>query len=280
MILALLLTFAVFAQSQPPSPRQSVPAQTQQDKSSREKKVGQPNNGPSSPTTAESETPTGTDGNQAKNAGNAPAPKYRFLGASITDWLLATLTLCLVIVGGIQIFIYRKQAEYMRVTNAVAHRPKLNIKFMSLTKPALSAASTMEGSFLVFNIGQSDTTLRRTYSEVVIAPRLPASYSSGDIQMLPDQLRIAPGDRCILRFPSGAVKEFTTENYIPLASSRHLIRSGQPDPDGMKLFLIGWIEYSDDAGKTRRFGFCRRYNWVTERFDRESDPDYEYGDQA
>jgi hypothetical protein len=30
--------------------------------------------------------------------------------------------------------------------------------------------------------------------------------------------------------------------------------------------------------RVRRLGFCRKYNYMTERFDKETDQDYEYDD--
>lgn len=272
LLMFLLLSEAY---SQPPAPTPSIPAQTKQNKSSEENQIGQPQDAPSTLTTVESKTPTRTNDKQANNASNSPTPNYRFLGASITDWLLAILTLCLVIVGGIQIFIYRKQAEYMRATNAVAHRPRLAIKFVTFAEPPLTA-DCLKGNFLVFNTGESNTTLRSTYSEVVIAPKLPSFYGVEESQILADTL--APGERTILSFPTGPAKEISVEDYMRLGNTRDVTRRGLAYPDGINLYLIGWVDYSDDTGKVRRFGFCRKYDWASERFGREAHPDYEYGD--
>lgn len=42
------------------------------------------------------------------------------------------------------------------------------------------------------------------------------------------------------------------------------------------IYVIGWIEYLDEATRVRKMGFCRKYNFAMERFQRDKDEDYEY----
>ena len=42
------------------------------------------------------------------------------------------------------------------------------------------------------------------------------------------------------------------------------------------VYVIGWIEFIDDAGNKRQIEFCRIYDFKTKRFCKYDDPDYEY----
>ena len=44
------------------------------------------------------------------------------------------------------------------------------------------------------------------------------------------------------------------------------------------VFLIGWIGYTDESKRTRRAGFCRKYDFAEKRFVIHEDHDYEYED--
>jgi hypothetical protein len=46
--------------------------------------------------------------------------------------------------------------------------------------------------------------------------------------------------------------------------------------DGVKLFCVAYISYTDDMGTVRQMGFCRQYNPETNRWIGVSDPEYEY----
>lgn len=44
------------------------------------------------------------------------------------------------------------------------------------------------------------------------------------------------------------------------------------------LYVMGWVEYKDGLGVTRRATFCRRYEAFSRRFQSIDDADYEHGD--
>jgi len=45
-----------------------------------------------------------------------------------------------------------------------------------------------------------------------------------------------------------------------------------------KLFCLGFLQYRDEIGTSRRTAFCRRYEARTQRFDRIDNSDHEYVD--
>jgi hypothetical protein len=54
-----------------------------------------------------------------------------------------------------------------------------------------------------------------------------------------------------------------------------------PKPIGAReldLYVVGWADYIDDLGISRRFAFCREYIADVFRFFPVDDPDHEYAD--
>jgi len=49
---------------------------------------------------------------------------------------------------------------------------------------------------------------------------------------------------------------------------------------GWRLYVMGWIEYTDDSNNQRRTTFCREYRQISNspksRFFPVDDPDYEH----
>src|SRR5579872_94457 len=121
----LLVLSAAFAQSQQPSTTPSGITQTKQGKAPTKSDVPAPDKGRSQPPSQPPPAPLTLNkqdappdaqnkngkGDESKQSASAD---FKFLGAGITDWLLAIFTLCLVIVGSIQVFVYCRQADYMR----------------------------------------------------------------------------------------------------------------------------------------------------------------------
>lgn len=73
-----------------------------------------------------------------------------------------------------------------------------------------------------------------------------------------------------------------TEEYMDLSNHRDVVkRTGtRPVYSTRDLFVIGWVSYRDESNAVRTTGFCQRYNFLAERFERVPDPDYEYGDHG
>ena len=63
--------------------------------------------------------------------------------------------------------------------------------------------------------------------------------------------------------------KFQSNDFLTQEASR--VREGN-----WPLYVMGWIEYADDAGTQRRTVFCRKYDGSERRFLAETDPDYEH----
>ncbi len=53
---------------------------------------------------------------------------------------------------------------------------------------------------------------------------------------------------------------------------------GETVGDLVQPYIMGYLLYRDDNGLKRKTGFCALYLPDTKRFQRISDPDYEYAD--
>jgi hypothetical protein len=136
----------------------------------------------------------------------------------------------------------------------------------------------LNGHFWLFNTGETVAILKQSYSDVIVSDHLPARAPYEDKAGRPfADAELRPGQSIRVEFPTvrGAI---TRSEYITLRNCREAARSGKDAPD--HLYVIGWIEYIDEAKQQRRMGFCRRYNFRLEVFEREPHPDYEYGDQG
>ena len=163
------------------------------------------------------------------------------------------------------------------------HRPKLTTRFFFVPNGVGRGIVPIIGNFLVFNTGESQAILRRSYSEVVFADNLPArsaAYVIGEGATDVTQA-LAPGESRALDFPTNVPEEYTFKEYSGIHNRQD---AAEKDPIRQKnwpwdnLFIVGWIEYMDEAGRSRKAGFCRKYDFVTKRFEVEEDPDYQYED--
>ncbi len=74
-------------------------------------------------------------------------------------------------------------------------------------------------------------------------------------------------------------KDLAPEDRNAIANRIDWLKRGLRDEQyATNLYVIGWIQYLDEAKRIRKMGFCRKYNFKTERFQREQDEDYEYDD--
>lgn len=79
-------------------------------------------------------------------------------------------------------------------------------------------------------------------------------------------------------FPTPS-KELTVDYRNAIANRLEWLKRGLPDEkDAVNLYIIGWIQYLDESERLRRMGFCRKYDFRSQRFQREQDEDYEYED--
>ena len=137
-------------------------------------------------------------------------------------------------------------------------------------------------------LGGTKATITKTYSEVIFAETLPSQMPYGEKPKaghpLPNDIdaELVPAQSAGIPFPTVRVPLTEIQKAILDDRRREPIRSRNI---GMaehreELFVIGWIEYLDEAPtpRLRRMGFCRKHNFITKRFQREPDEDYEYDD--
>jgi hypothetical protein len=69
---------------------------------------------------------------------------------------------------------------------------------------------------------------------------------------------------------------FTSDEVMPLGADSVANRA----IGALRVFVMGWIEYADEAGIKRRAAFCREFLkkdvWGDGRFYAVEDPDYEH----
>ena len=238
---------------------------------------------------AQSQPPSPAPAKQA--TGNQTQASKKTDSEPPTDrWGRASTFLVTIFTGVLAWLAYRQwramvaQAEYMRgqleATRqmfAATRRPRLAIRYMSATDGVRH--QRVNGTFDLFNVGEINAVLRASYSEILAVDRLPAvAPYEGDHGRPFVDTALLPGQSIRVAFPTTprdlTFAEFAViGNRTETAANPHLNlgRTGE-------LYVLGWVEYADDAGAIRMMGFCRKYNFLTERFERYADPDYEYDD--
>jgi hypothetical protein len=164
-----------------------------------------------------------------------------------------------------------RSADVAHDTFVSTHRPKLTIRFMSIDDPTRMLDS-ISGTFLVFNTGESRAVISRYWTEVSLLKVLPAvpPYWGKHGERASDVILLA-GQSCPMKFPTVGPKPVSgmTEFKSVFAGIQG---------EGGSLYVMGWIEYADDAARTRTMGFCREYDFQNRRFKHTAEEDYEYED--
>jgi hypothetical protein len=117
--------------------------------------------------------------------------------------------------GGLAWLAYRQwramveQAEYMRgqleATQrmfASTRRPRLTIRYMSATNGLRS--QSIYGHFYLLNVGETNAILRASYSEIIVADRLPATapYVGEKGTRFVETALLLPGQSIRVSFPT------------------------------------------------------------------------------
>ena len=305
---ALVLACNVYAQSQPPSPAPTKFTQNDKSKTARKQTVASGDKSDADSVSAQ------IDQLKSKLATweNRQAAKQRQENTS-SDWWLRWSTIATAIatlaIAGLGIFqgwaMHKQrlamdaQAAYMRdglaetkkaadasVASAEtarrtfvdSHQPKLAVRFMFLNGSREQGRDIiMEGRLFVHNVGLSVAILTSQYTEIFIGNHLPAinPYEGKIGEQLID-VTLEPGRSTVITFPTvkpeGSLQHH--RQWVHYAG-RTGVHGG---PNASDLFVIGWIKYNDSMGRERTFGFSRKFDWLTQRFNRTPDQDYEYDD--
>jgi hypothetical protein len=161
-----------------------------------------------------------------------------------------------------------------------ARRPRLVVKGMwanGIDNPLDSGSVT--GNFLAFNFGETNATLSKHYSEVIVARELPAMIPSYGLygEYIKDCV-VPPGQGKPVSFPTKpCVLAFGDRKHLSDRGVEFQL-DGQIIANARNVYVIGWIEYVEESGRSRRLAFCRIYDFHSRRFRVHRDDDYEYGD--
>jgi hypothetical protein len=221
------------------------------------------------------------------------APPSPDLGASGRLYDLATILLAAIFLQCVVLivqayYLHRMAAESRRAAHTLRDNVKLNRQALELSRQALilneppklkirsvevrprpyttgepfnvfPLDTTIECRFLVRNTGGSRATILYSAVTLFVIPH------SEPLPMISPLTGVTPNDPII---PNIQLKpgEFTFGIFVR--------RTDREETASVKdLYVLGWVDYTDDAGNLRHTSFCRMF--IRGRFVPINDPDYE-----
>jgi hypothetical protein len=194
---------------------------------------------------------------------------------------LASYTRGLVWVGAIQIIALAVQAIFLRLalrdtrqSFVLSQPPRLIVRNVTVRQPTTmtfmaSGGDTknqpITGQFYVANVGGTRASIREVYSMLGCGP-LPMERPYETLRGNSIDIQLLPGQSTPIVFPT------TVGDVFDGGPSKVQI------PGGGNGYIIGWVEYGDDAGNRRRTAFCRRWDTIIQRFYAVDDADYEHAE--
>jgi len=226
--------------------------------------------------------PTATEqfgGQQAARPANSNTHNHNYYPEA-SDWWDAIVGIATVAIAVFTVFLWwtsRKQWNIANKTLALQFRPKLIVRNFEIplrleggnAKYYFIRNKLVSGQFYVANIGDGPATITESLCIVywqkglVLPMRRPYEGNDGNN---PVAGKIEPGGRLTAVFQS---KELLPISQIEIGMM------GYDYSPSWRVYIMGWIEYSDDLGIGRRTAFCRRFDPTTNRFMPVDDPDYE-----
>ena len=174
---------------------------------------------------------------------------------------------------GYQADILTKQKEIARIEFIATHRPRLRVrnvvvKPVSVTgfKPTVfHPGQFVSGQCYIANSGGSAAHITEAHCDVFITSNplpmeRPYEGQDGNSAI---KLTIEAGTSVPLPFQS--------TSQISSRESEDILSGGN-----YRIYVMGWVEYSDDMNIMRRTAFCRKYDFIRRRFYPVDDPDYEH----
>jgi hypothetical protein len=165
--------------------------------------------------------------------------------------------------------------ELTRRTFLLSHRPKLivrNIGVASAGQPRIVLEKMPEElaqvRFFVANVGGVVGTITSWCGRVFINERLPLDSPCGTQTATNVHIPLSPGVDKQLEFRLGTAEDLWVRNTQP-----EQLNTGK-----RFLWVMGWIEYTDELGNSRRSAFCRQWDPSSLRFVPVADADYEHAD--
>jgi hypothetical protein len=277
-----IATFAIFAstnlfsQQSPPRDRAEQENESNRKQAAADSSPASPPI-PATPKTGRINEPTPTPETQIADKEPQSICQKAFAPESWPTWAL-------VVVGIVGTFLalrtlraIKRQAELTRASLILTQRPRIIIRNIALDDPRLlvevprhgTDSVTISGTFYVSNIGGTPGTITENHSEILVFER-PAALP------MKRPYEGKTGGRVSITLTSGqsAPITFPAEGRELTRLERISIEHGT-----MTLHIIGWVAYADDMGNERRTAFCRRWDYILQRFIAiNDDPDYEHAE--
>jgi hypothetical protein len=222
---------------------------------------------------------------EAKCVGYQNPPHEGFWEGTTTDpvaaytLLLAVLTAALVGTGIAQWIMIGRQVRLARDEFNATHRPRLSVRNIDVKSAGIDVLvwgdirspapnEIFSGQFYISNKGDANARITDAYlcfwtSREGLPMSRPYEGENGNLGVT--TIWIEPGAS------------------VPILFSTQLIASDIKDDTFVDarqqtIFAMGWVEYMDQAGRSRRSAFCRPYVSSKRRFmhGEENDPDYEH----
>jgi len=206
--------------------------------------------------------------------------KYNGAITAIATIFIAIFTIVLARVTGTQARLTKQAIQLTREELVSNYRPRLRVRNIVVTAPnpalvqrigVFQPNQLVTGQFFVVNVGGTAATIIESHCIVVwndvdLPMRRP--YEGDDGNNAVARIVLQPGQSIPGLFQS----EMLMENRATTIGTK-IVR-------GLRLFVMGWIEYKDDRGIMRRTGFCsefeKRDQFSEGRFYAVDDPDYNY----
>jgi hypothetical protein len=166
-----------------------------------------------------------------------------------------------------------RQHGLARWQSLTSHRPRLRVRNVvvgaaigNFNSLPFAHGSPVSGQFYVSNIGGARATIVESHCEVLwnvngLPMERPYEGLDGNNPLQPQ----------VIEAGSSRVGLFMSKDTYTI--------DGTPGgPDGVNIFVLGWIEYTDDLSVKRRTAFCRQFlnRDGSARFYPVNDPDYEF----
>lgn len=206
------------------------------------------------------------------------AQDYNGLITAIATVFIAWFTLTLRKSSDRLANISEQQTNLLNAQRLIDHRPRLNVRHVSLASEEsgpgdlLSLGEKFKGGLAVVNVGGTQATIINSFYTIFFSRTGLPMASPLDIQIneliwLPKKLGVGESVACQIE---GVVAAKVSEDSFIELKSRNAY--------GWTIYVMGQIEYSDDAGNHRFMGFCRQWGGGPGTFQPVSDQDYEYQD--
>ena len=206
--------------------------------------------------------------------------QYNGAVTAVAAVLIAIFTIVLALVTNKQARLTKEAINLTRAEIVSNYRPRLRIRNVVVTPANLSMVPRMgifqpnhpvRGQLYVVNVGGGAATITESQCMVFwttsgLPMRRPYEGEDGNNQI----------PRMKLEAGQSTIGLFLSDDLLGNGAST----IGNNIPNGLTLFVMGWVEYADEKGIKRRTSFCREFQkrggFAQGRFYAVEDQDYEH----